>query len=55
MIAPIVDQILAAIEKQPKSKDIKKLLLMKLECELNSSRCIIEIEKGKNEEKDDLE
>ena len=41
MIAPAVDHILQFINQQPKAEAIKKLLFLKLEVELNETRCVI--------------
>lgn len=40
MAAHIVNNILAQINQQPNSANIKKLLYLKLETELSSSRCV---------------
>lgn len=41
MSALIVNNILNQVNQQSNSKEIKKLLLYKLEVELNSGRCIL--------------
>ena len=40
MSAHIVNNILAQINQQPNPANIKKLLYLKLETELSSSRCV---------------
>lgn len=40
MSAHIVNSILAQINQQPNPANIKKLLYLKLETELSSSRCV---------------
>ncbi len=39
MVAQIVNNILTQINNQPNGQQIKKLLFLKLEAELNASRC----------------
>ena len=43
MVAKIVDNIMRQCEQHPNGREIKRLLFLKLEMELNQNRCVFEV------------